>query len=500
MSGLMCSDKRSIGESPLDRKPPGLLAIFEENPKRLKRITFLAGLFRAHGFELRIAGGAVRDILTSKEPHDIDFATDATPEQSLEIVSRHEDILRIIVTAAGKRHGTVGVKFKEMEIDFKRIKLSPTSVPNQGDRTDRPNAKPEYDEESPYEITTLRRDVFSDGRHAKVEFIKDWRADAERRDLTINSMFLTLNEGKLVDYFGGESDLRNNIVKFVGDPDSRMREDYLRILRFFRFWSRYGRRNQPDEETISKMRKNMDGLNGISGERLWQELKKILSYYPCSEVVELMLRLRAFDYLGMKNDKLEDYDSYCHEILEEVKVVQDNVENFLNRYAGRESPDHKKIIDILPVVIFSCLIRSEDICLNAHRRMKFSNMERDTLLYISQNRHQNPDNIRGYKYQLATLSKPEQLPSALMRIRAFLIFKNKLDIIEELQVWEVPTFPLSGHEVGVEVIKRKLPRTYIKTSIDHVKDIWASSGFKTTKEELEEKLNAKLDEISASQN
>lgn len=473
------------------QKPPGLLSIFEKSPKRLKRIRFLGELFEANGFELRIAGGAVRDILTNKEPHDIDFATDARPDQSLEILKKHEDILRIIVTTAGQRHGTVAVKFKEAEIDFKRIKLS-SEISSQVN----PTEKPEYDEESPFEITTLRCDVISDGRHAEVQFINDWRKDAERRDLTINAMFLTLKEGKLIDYFGGESDLRSNIVRFVGDPDLRMKEDYLRILRFFRFWSRYGRHNQPDEETITKMQANMSGLNGISGERIWQEVKKTLSYYPCKEVVELMLRLRVFNYAGLQDDRCDDYDKYCKQVLDEVSTVQEYVRSYQDRSGGQKTEDSKKIIDLLPVIIFSSLIHSEEACLIAHERMKFSNVERDTILYIALNRNKDVSKILAYKYQIAMLNNQER-PAMMLKIRAFLIFKNRFDFFDELDSWTVPPFPITGKLVSAEVKKRKLPGTSIKTAIDYLRDYWASNDFTPTEEELASKLYTKLDEMKS---
>lgn len=490
----MSSSTGDTISSTFEQKPPGLLSIFEQSPKRLKRIRFLGELFETNGFELRIAGGAVRDILTSKEPHDIDFATDARPEQSLEILKRHEDILRIFVTTAGQRHGTVGVKFKEAEIDFKRIKLS-NHIETREDKLNQ-TEKPEYDEESPYEITTLRCDVISDGRHAEVQFINDWRMDAERRDLTINAMFLTLKEGKLIDYFNGESDLRNNVVRFVGDANTRIKEDYLRILRFFRFWSRYGRLKQPDDETIDKMRANMSGLNGISGERIWQEVKKTLSHYPCADVVELMLRLKVFDYAGLQDEKFDDYNKYCKQVLEEIKVVQEHVKCYLDRVEKKKTEDTKKIIDLLPVILFSSLIHSEEACLNAHQRMKFSNVERDTILYIALNRNKNLDTILAYKHQIAMLNNQER-PAMILKIKAFLIFKNRLDIFDELDSWSVPTFPITGRFVSAEVRRRKLPGTTIKTAIDYLRDFWASNNFTPTEEELVSKLYAKLDEMKS---
>lgn len=491
--------RMSTLERETNLKGPGLLKILENNPKRLKRIKFLGKLFESNSYELRVAGGAVRDILTGKEPQDIDFATTARPDQSLEILSKHEDILRIIVTASGQRHGTVAVKFKEAEIDFKRIKLSPGSKGKEYAETSK-SKEPEYDEESPYEITTLRCDKFTDGRHAEVEFINDWRIDAERRDLTINAMFLTLDDGKLIDYFNGENDLKNGIVKFVGDADSRLKEDYLRILRFFRFWSRYGRNNQPDPDTMIKLQRNLEGLNKISGERIWQEIKKILSYLPCLEVIELMLKLRLFNYAGLFDKNLKDYDQYCQAVLDEIKFVQENVKGYLDNFLdpnlqeNLDNADTKKLRELVPVILFASTIQTEELCLNAHTRLKFSNLERETILYIIENRQKDPS-IRAFKHQLATCHAPER-PQMLQRMKAYLIAKGKFSFIDELESWEVPHFPVSGTLVAQAFRKHKLPGNMIKVVLESLKFDWAKSDYKLSKEELMEKLQTKVNEIA----
>jgi len=155
----------------------------------------LASLFKKHNYELRIAGGAVRDILMNKQPKDLDFATDATPQQMKEMFASEE--IRMI-NEKGEKHGTITARINDKEN---------------------------------FEITTLRIDVLTDGRHAQVEFTKDWKLDANRRDLTINSMFLDL-DGKVYDYFYGYDDLKKKRIVFVGDASVRIREDYLRILRY----------------------------------------------------------------------------------------------------------------------------------------------------------------------------------------------------------------------------------------------------------------------------
>jgi poly(A) polymerase/tRNA nucleotidyltransferase (CCA-adding enzyme) len=139
-----------------------------------------------------------------------------------------------------------------------------------------------------FEVTTLRRDVETDGRHAVVAFTNDWRADAARRDFTINAMSMT-RAGEVFDYFGGIGDLRAGILRFVGDPVVRIAEDYLRILRFFRFFTRYA--GGPDSAALAAIRAGVPGLAGLSAERVWSELGQILSAPDPRSAMGLMAEL-----------------------------------------------------------------------------------------------------------------------------------------------------------------------------------------------------------------
>lgn len=478
----------------------GYLTILEKNTKRLKRIKFLGQLFQDNGYELRIAGGAVRDILGGVEPQDIDLATTARPDQSLDILQKHEDIVRIIVTAAGQKHGTVAVKFKEAEIDLKKIKLDHHVDPDNNlsnSDTKLSVSKPKYDEESPYEITTLRRDHVTDGRHAEVEFVNDWKIDAERRDLTINAMFLTLDEGKLIDYFEGEADLKKGVVRFVGNSDARIKEDYLRILRYFRFWSRYGRQNYPDKETRKIISDNLEGLDQISGERLWQEIKKTFSYIPCNEVLKLMLELKLFVQLGLTPDG--DYDDYTNQVLARAQEVEKNVNLYSTTilaprlFKEQNNISTKKIKELLPTIIFSSVVVDSSMCNKAHDRMKFSNIERDSILYIVENREE-VQNIKTLKYQLAT-SMQQDHPHILQKIKTLLIYQGRLDLLEELENWPIPTFPKISHVVAQEIRKRKLPNNKIGTILSSLRDDWAVSDFTLSRQELEQAIKSKLENL-----
>jgi len=199
----------------------------------------------------RIVGGAVRDVLVDRAVADIDLATPLPPEQAAEALGQAG--IRVVPT--GLAHGTLTAV-----------------VDGRG-----------------FEITTLRRDVQTDGRHAVVAFTDDWREDALRRDFTINALSMA-RDGSVFDYAEGIADLRAGRVRFVGDPATRIAEDYLRILRYFRFQSRYGR-TPPDAATQAALRAGIPGLAQLSVERVWMELRRILAAPDPGEGVCLMAQL-----------------------------------------------------------------------------------------------------------------------------------------------------------------------------------------------------------------
>ena len=188
----------------------------------------LADLFQANQYELRMAGGAVRDLLMDIHPHDVDFATTATPEQMKQMFT---DANIRMINVNGERHGTITARI---------------------------------DDQENFEITTLRIDVITDGRHAVVEYTRDWQLDASRRDLTINALFLDL-KGTVYDYFDGIEDLKHRRIRFVGDPVQRIQEDYLRILRYFRFFGRLANEHaEHDQETLNAIQENISGLQSTA--------------------------------------------------------------------------------------------------------------------------------------------------------------------------------------------------------------------------------------------
>lgn len=188
------------------------------------------------GEEARVVGGAVRNGLLGLDVHEIDVATTALPEEVAKRVAK----AGFKAVPTGIDHGTITVVIGK----------------------------------HPYEVTTLRKDVETYGRHAKVEFGRDWAGDAHRRDFTINAFSVT-RDGTVHDYAGGLADLKARRVRFIGDARQRIEEDYLRILRFFRFHAHYGH-GQPDAEGLAACIFEREGLEHLSRERVRMELMKLL--------------------------------------------------------------------------------------------------------------------------------------------------------------------------------------------------------------------------------
>ncbi|UVC17698.1 CCA tRNA nucleotidyltransferase [Mesorhizobium onobrychidis] len=189
------------------------------------------------GEEARVAGGAVRNALIGQPVADVDIATTTVPDETI----RRAEAAGFKAVPTGIEHGTITIVAGG----------------------------------KPFEVTTLRADIETDGRRAKVSFGRDWKADAERRDFTINALYAEA-DGTIIDLVGGVADIEARRLRFIGDPEARIREDYLRILRFFRFFAWYGD-GRPDAEGLKACARLKEGLSQLSVERVWSELKKLLS-------------------------------------------------------------------------------------------------------------------------------------------------------------------------------------------------------------------------------
>jgi poly(A) polymerase/tRNA nucleotidyltransferase (CCA-adding enzyme) len=322
----------------------------------------------------RIVGGAVRDLLAQRPVSDVDITTPLTPEAITIALQRAG--LRAIPT--GIAHGTVTALAEGATI----------------------------------EITTLRRDVETDGRHAVVAFTDDFRVDAARRDFTINAMSLT-PDATLFDYFGGRPDLAAGRVRFVGHPAERIAEDYLRILRFFRFWARYGS-GAPDAETTEALTQGATKLATLSAERLWSETAKILS------VTDPRAALRLMEALGVLAALLPEADPGW-------PVTFD-------RLAAAEAPAD-------PVLRLAGLVADPE---QTARRLKLSNAERDQLVALSQGEVPSPETDDA-----ALRRAMAETPVPVLIGRSFLRHQPgpaAAALRARLGAMPVPVFPLQGRD------------------------------------------------------
>ena len=207
--------------------------------------------------EIRYVGGCVRKIIIKENVDDIDLATNLNPQQVCKALKNNN----ISFYETGIEHGTITAV-----IDNYR-----------------------------FEITSLREDIETDGRHAEVKFSSDWKKDASRRDFTINSIYSDI-DGNLFDPFNGKKDLEIGAVKFIGSPEQRIKEDYLRILRYLRFFLNYSK-NKHEPQTLKAIKKNLDGVSNLSKERLLDELRKFIRSQVLTKLSKDRFSIELFEII-----------------------------------------------------------------------------------------------------------------------------------------------------------------------------------------------------------
>jgi poly(A) polymerase len=215
--------------------------------------------------EIRYVGGCIRQIIQKEIVNDIDLATNLNPQQVCEALKKSD----INFYETGIEHGTITAIID----DYK------------------------------FEITSLREDIKTDGRHAEVKFSNDWKKDASRRDFTINSIYSDVN-GNLFDPFNGKQDLENGLVKFIGNPELRIKEDYLRILRYLRFFLKFSNQKH-NSKNLKAIRKNLDGISHLSKERLLDELKKYVKSNILTKLAQDQFSVELFEIIFPEIKKIK---------------------------------------------------------------------------------------------------------------------------------------------------------------------------------------------------
>jgi len=360
----------------------------------------LRALTQALGAQnIRWVGGAVRDTLLGSEVRDVDCATLHTPDQVIELCGKAG--IRTVPT--GIDHGTV------------------TAVLEDG----------------PVEITTLRRDVSTDGRRATVAFATDWREDAARRDFTINALYAHPETLEISDWFGGLDDLATRRVRFIGDARQRIAEDHLRILRYYRFQARFG--SQLDDEAEAACAELADTLKGLSRERISAELLNLLGLPDPGATVERMWTRKVLRVILPET---------CFQFVEQLR-------DLIAREAEQGiAPDPvRRLAALLPA--------SADIAEIVSARLRLSRAQRARLVSAAERKPHDAQGIHALAYRIT----PEYAIDRLL-----LLGEDARPLIG----WEVPHFPLKG---GAIVARGIDAGPQVARVLQAVEKRWVDEGF-----------------------
>ena len=300
------------------------LDFISKNIKQLTHDTPVKKIFSAidsHSPDSKImyVGGCVRKIINNEKVDDIDLATNLEPKQVCETLKKNN----IKYYESGIKHGTITAVIDKFN----------------------------------FEITSLRQDISTDGRHAEVKFSKDWKEDASRRDFTINSIYSDL-EGNLFDPYNGKNDLEKGSINFIGDPEKRIKEDYLRILRYIRFFINYSK--QPHQlQIIRRLKVNLEGVSKLSKDRLLDELKKMIKLDTLEklskdkfslEIISIIFpelkNIKFFSKLNVYKKDILKKNNYIFLIILLIIDDKDNLDYFLYKFnISKKDQKRIKIID-----------------------------------------------------------------------------------------------------------------------------------------------------------
>jgi poly(A) polymerase len=384
------------------------------------------------GGAARFVGGAVRNALLGEPVVDVDIAT---PLQPKEVIDRlKQSGLNVIPT--GIEHGTV------------------TAISSG----------------KPFEVTTLRRDVSTDGRRATVAFTTEWEEDAARRDFTINALYAS-EDGQIFDYFGGLDDLKTRRVRFVGDPTTRIREDYLRILRLFRFHAWYGK-GELDAQAFAAVTAEKAGLKLLSGERVQKELLRLL------EAKSPIAALRA-----MKSA------SILAEILP-GELQLDRVARLVDiETANRREPDNLlRLAALLP--------DDAKVARKLSQALKLSNADKDRLIEAVEpddrvNASLLPREARQLLYRLGRQCFLDQMLLRWSDAQRDSQDGNWRKLLKLAESWKKPELPIDGRDVMAKGIDEG-PK--IGTTLRALEEEWIEADFAPDRRALLRRLNETINQ------
>ena len=393
----------------------------------VKKIFNTINNFSSHA-EIRYVGGCIRKIIKGEEVDDIDLSTNLNPQQVCEALKSEN----INFYQTGIAYGTI------------------TAV------IDGYN----------FEITSLREDIKTDGRHAKVIFSTDWKKDAARRDFTFNAIYSDI-DGNLFDPFNGKNDLENGIVKFIGEPEQRIKEDYLRILRYLRFFLSYS--NHKHELITSKLiKKNIVGISNLSNERLLDELKKFFKLNILIKLSKDKFSLQLFEIIFPQ--------------LKNIKIFSN-----LNIFAKSKIAE-ADFIFLLSVLIIDGTDNADYFLY----KFNISKKDKRRLKII--------DNFYKDKITLKSFSEPNlnkilyyKGKQSLIDILSFQIFKSKkidkkfVNLIKEFQSKDLPSMPVGAKFLMENYQIQEGKRLGNKLKI--IEEEWVNNNFKLSKKQIDKIVN-----------
>ncbi|WP_341810841.1 CCA tRNA nucleotidyltransferase [Wolbachia endosymbiont (group A) of Nomada ferruginata] len=366
------------------------------------------------GGEARLVGGCVRDSILQRDVHDIDLATNLLPNQTIKALK-----LRNIKTIpTGLKHGTI------------------TAVLNQRS----------------FEITTLRHDVKCDGRHAKVEFTNNWQADASRRDFTFNALYAD-KHGHIYDYFGGIEDLKAQRLNFIGNAEDRIKEDYLRILRAFRFHAKICVGDLSDE-ILSVCKKHSHMIQNLSGERIRDE---ILTLLECNDPFPTLKSMQESDVL----QKIIPKEVKCEILSSPLLLGTDALVKLALLLRTTKKNDRLSLGEYVS------------------KFLRLSNKQKKKLLFLLSNDIKTELSEKEQKKYISLFGR--ELYCDLVKICGVESGENVDEYISFANTFNIPKFPLSGDDL---ISIGHQPGKSLGRNLELLKQHWEDSSYTLTKEEL----------------
>ncbi len=380
--------------------------------------------------ELRFVGGCIRKLINDEIVNDIDLTTNLKPQNVIEILKNNN----INFFETGIDHGTITAVIDKIS----------------------------------FEITSLRKDVKTDGRHAQVEYTNNWLDDASRRDFTINAIYSDI-DGNLFDPFNGKQDLNNGLIKFIGDPAKRIKEDYLRILRYIRFFIDYSKHDH-DEETIKLIKQNLSGLKQVSKDRQLQELKKILN---------------TKNFNNINSDK----------ILKDLFLLVFPELKYFNRFNKLDSLSQSILKKKNYAFILSLLlIDNSDDCDYFIYKYNLSNKEKDKINFLKSIFSDEPKKDYFNKENLSKIlvrNGKENLIDVL-DFKILITKKNKEYLVDQKKYFvelEVPVMPIKAKDL-IEKFNLKEGRL-LGLILKEIEEQWLNNNFSISNNQVEEIVNSK---------